>query len=211
MEHSDYILSKINKAMVSNIPYPHFIIHDFLPDGLYNRLVEANSKLTNDNLEAISKIEIADVGEFKPTVENISEASTITYNMYKADDVHKEIDLILSSVEVKEAIFNKLNIVDNNSTGGSELMRDIDIRLSEHTDDHMSVLTHFQLYCPIDESHSHLGVKLLSENFKTVKQVPYIPNVVWCIAPSDNTWHKVDLIENLTDYNRDSITMRYIV
>ena len=31
MEHSDYILSKINKAMVSNHPFPHFIIHDFLP------------------------------------------------------------------------------------------------------------------------------------------------------------------------------------
>ena len=131
--------------------------------------------------------------------------------MYKADSVHKEIDLMLSGVEVKEAMFNKLNIVDNNSTGGSELMRDIDINLSEHTDDHMSVLSHFQLYCPIDDSHSHLGVKLLTESFETAKQVPYVPNLVWCIAPTDKTWHKVDLIENLTDYNRDSITMRYIV
>jgi len=224
-DNLDYVLSKIDKAMVSPVPYPHFIIHDLLPDDLYNKLIEANSKLTNDNLEAIEKIEIQD-GKgysggrwFKPTTENIKEASTITYSMWNkvvkevsGNDVHREIDMMLAGPQVKELIFNKLNIVDNkNSKGGSELNRDVDINLSEHTDDAMSVLLHFQLYCPIDDSHSDLGVQLLTEDLKTAKQVPYIPNVAWCIAPSDKSWHKVDLIENLTDYNRDSLTMRYII
>ena len=213
-----HILSKINKAMVSKAPFDHFIIHDFLPDNLYNRLVRANDKLANDNLEAIEKIEIPGKGDFKPTLENIHEAGTITYNMYKADSVHEEVDLLLSSVQVKEAIFNRFGITDE-AKGGSELVREINIDLLPHTDEWRKVLCHFQLYCPIDDSHSDLGVKLLKKfkafnianSYMTIKTIPYVPNIVWCIKPSIDSWHKVKPIKDLTDFNRDSLTMRYYI
>ena len=216
MKHLEYILSKINKAIVSTAPFDHFIIHDFLPQELYNRLVQANDKLTNDNLEAIEKIEIPNKGDFKPTLENIHEAGTITYNMYKVDSVHKEVDLLLSDVKVKEAIFNKFGITEE-AKGGSELVREVNIALDPHTDEWTKMLCHFQLYCPIDDSHPKLGVKLLKkfkafnikDSYMTIKLVPYIPNVVWCIKPSENSWHKVEPIKDLTDFNRDSLTMRY--
>lgn len=212
-----YILSKINKAMVSKAPFDHFIIHNFLPDNLYNRLVQANDKLANDNLEAIEKIEIPGKGDVKPTLENIHKAGTITYNMYKADSVHEEVDLLLSSVQVKEAIFNRFGITDE-AKGGSELVREVNINLRPHTDKNWpGLLLNFQLYCPIDNSHPHLGVKLLkkfkaftiSNSYMTMKTIPYVPNIAWCIKPSDDSWHKVKPIKNLTDFNRDSLMMRY--
>jgi len=128
-----HILSKVNKAMVSKTPFDHFIIHDFLPQDLYNRLVQANDKLANDNLEAIEKIEIPGKGDVKPALENIHKAGTITYNMYKADSVHKEVDLLLSNETVKEAIFNRFGITDE-AKGGSELVREVNINLLPHTD-----------------------------------------------------------------------------
>jgi hypothetical protein len=217
MKHLEYILSKINKAMVSKTPFDHFIIHDFLPEDLYKRLVQANDKLTNDNLKVIQKIEIHNDGEFKPTLENIHKAGTITYNMYKADSVHEEVDILLSNVQVKEAIFNRFGITDE-AKGGSELVREINIDLLPHTDmNHKGLLLNFQVYCPIDDSHSNLGVKLLKkfkafnvmDGYMTLKSIPYIPNIAWCIKPSENSWHKVDPIKDLTDFNRDSLMMRY--
>ena len=211
MEHSDYILSKINKAMVSNHPFPHFIIHDFLPQELYNKLVQANNNLANDNLHAIEKIEIPEQGFEKPTAENVHKAGTITYNMYKADDVHAEVESLLSDVKVKELILNKFNIKQE-AHGGAELVREINIDLKPHTDDWREFVVHFQLYCPIDDSHSNLGVKILEKNedsFTEVKQISYVPNVVWCIKPGDDSWHKVEPIKDMTEFNRDSITMRY--
>lgn len=217
MKHLEYILSKINKAMVSKTPFDHFIIHDFLPEDLYKRLVQANDKLTNDNLKVIQKIEIHNDGEFKPTLENIHKAGTITYNMYKADSVHEEVDILLSNVQVKEAIFNRFGITDE-AKGGSELVREINIDLLPHTDmNHKGLLLNFQVYCPIDDSHSNLGVKLLKkfkafnvmDSYMTLKSIPYIPNIAWCIKPSENSWHKVDPIKDLTDFNRDSLMMRY--
>ena len=217
MKHLEYILSKINKAMVSKTPFDHFIIHDFLPEDLYKRLVQANDKLTNDNLKVIQKIEIHNDGEFKPTLENIHKAGTITYNMYKADSVHEEVDILLSNVQVKEAIFDRFGITEK-AKGGSELVREISINLLPHTDmNHKGLLLNFQVYCPIDDSHPNLGVKLLKkfkafnvmDSYMTLKSIPYTPNIAWCIKPSENSWHKVDPIKDLTDFNRDSLMMRY--
>ena len=212
-----YILSKINKAMVSKTPFDHFIIHDFLPSNLYNRLVQVNDKLANDDFDTIEKIEIVDEGEFKPTPENIHKAGTITYNMYKVGNIHKEICLLLSDDKVKEAIFSRFGITEE-ATGGAELVREVNINLLPHTDkEKPGLLLNFQVYCPIDDSHSHLGVNLLKKfkafnianSYKTVKTVPYVPNIAWCIKPSDDSWHSVDPIKNLTDFNRDSLMMRY--
>jgi hypothetical protein len=217
MKHLDHILSKINKATVSSAPFDHFIIHDFLPADLYNRLVQANNKLTNDNLKAIRKIEIPNKGDFSPTLENIHEAGTITYDMYKANSVHVEVDVLLSNVNVKEAIFNKFGITEE-AKGGSELVREITIDLKPHTDmNHEGLLLNFQVYCPIDNSHPGLGLKLLKKfnafnvkiSYMTIETIPFIPNVAWCIKPSEDSWHLVNPINNLTDFNRDSLMMRY--
>ena len=217
-----HILSKINKAMVSKAPFDHFIIHDFLPQDLYNRLVQASDKLSNDDFDTIEKIEIVDEGECKPTPENIHKAGTITYNMYKASNIHKEICLLLSTDDVKEAIFNRFGITDE-ARGGPELIREVNINLRPHTDveqvntNYEGLLLNFQVYCPIDDSHPKLGVKLLKKfkafnvanSYMTVKTVPFIPNIAWCIKPSNDSWHSVDPIKNLTDFNRDSLMMRY--
>ena len=216
-ENLKYVVDKINKVKISTEPFDHFVIHDFLPADLYGRLVQANNKLTNDNLKAIQKIEIPNKGDFKPTLENIHEAGTITYNMYKADDIHEEVDVLLSNVKVKEAIFGRFDVTEE-AKGGSELVREINIDLKPHTDmNHEGLLLNFQVYCPIDNSRSNLGLKLLKkfnafnlmESYMMIETIPFVPNVAWCIKPSENSWHKVDPIKNLTDYNRDSLMMRY--
>ena len=82
---------------------------------------------------------------------------------------------------------------------------------------HKGLLLNFQVYCPIDDSHPNLGVKLLKkfkafnvmDSYMTLKSIPYTPNIAWCIKPSENSWHKVDPIKDLTDFNRDSLMMRY--
>ena len=46
-------------------------------------------------------------------------------------------------------------------------------------------------------------------SYMTIETIPFIPNVAWCIKPSEDSWHLVNPINNLTDFNRDSLMMRY--
>ena len=229
----NYILKKLNETKVETIPFEHFVIYDFLPTKIYNELTDANSKLNLDNIE---KIEIAGEGMFSPTTKNIHKASTITYNLHKCFSVHEKIYSLFTNTKVQEAILKKYNITNvNNYIGTPELLRDIDIDMCPHTDDYIKgndravleeylvdskgVLAHFQLYCPLNNVHSNLGVNLLEmikpnyENMydskmQIIKHIPYIPNLIWSIKPGPDSWHMVDPIKNLSTYNRDSITMR---
>ena len=49
---------------------------------------------------------------------------------------------------------------------------------------------------------------LYNSKMEIVKFIPYIPNMCWCMEPTTSSWHMVDPIENLPNYNRDSINMR---
>ena len=94
----NYILKKINEAKVETIPFEHFTINNFLPEGIYTELINANSKLTLNNIE---KIEIAGTGMFPPTIKNIDKASTITYDLHNSFAIHKEIYSLLENNDRK--------------------------------------------------------------------------------------------------------------
>ena len=118
------VLTKINNAKVETVPFEHFVIYEFLPSVVYNKLINANSKLTLDNIQ---KIEIAGKGFKNPTAENVNEAGTITYNLSNASNIHQEIYNLFANIKIKEAILKKYNYNTTNIDtikNSPELLRD---------------------------------------------------------------------------------------
>ena len=92
--------------------------------------------------------------------------------------------MYLADHKTKEAILNKFKITNTASYAPCtpKLLRDLNLKLAPHTDDTINGddlenvkqiaryllenqeqhVAHFQLYCPIDSTYSHLGLKILN-------------------------------------------------
>jgi hypothetical protein len=176
-EISKSVCASIAKRKAFDQPYRHFLVDDFLPEGV-------TPALNDLPFGAPSVGEVSGKRELHNDTRSYFDAA----NMERFP-VMREVAVALQSPEVTRAIATAFNAPIDDTLLRLEYALDIDgFWLQPHTDLGVKKFTCL-IYVSDEPGHEDLGTDIYQNETQHFGRSPFIPNSAMIFVPGDNTWH----------------------
>ena len=189
MSNLQTLKNNIQNSSVIQSPWPHQVIDNFLPQTLYDELVEVVGNTHSgvyaglDNQTIINTKETIEYPDFWHNWYNVFEDPSMTQCLADKFDLDKQFDTIRCDIHKCEPGFV----------------------LGPHNDNKgVSAIVSLQIYLAQDNDCAEDGVVLYNNDEN--KRIEYIPNRAWLFSASDDTVHAVPQCTR----TRHSVLMKYI-